>query len=99
GDLANNNGGWQWSASTGTDPQPYFRVFNPVSQGERHDPDGAFVRRHLPEFEGVGPPGVHDPERLPPVVFARGYPPAIVDARESRRAAVEAFRKAVRGRG
>src|SRR5690606_26861606 len=45
GDLANNNGGWQWSASTGTDPQPYFRVFNPVSQGERHDPDGAFVRR------------------------------------------------------
>lgn len=99
GDLANNNGGWQWSASTGTDPQPYFRVFNPVSQGERHDPDGAFVRRHLPEFEGVGPPGVHDPERLPPVVFARGYPPAIVDARESRRAAVEAFRKAVRGGG
>jgi deoxyribodipyrimidine photo-lyase len=49
GDLAPNNGGWQWAASTGTDPQPYFRVFNPTLQGKRFDPGGAFLRQYLPE--------------------------------------------------
>ena len=53
GDLASNNGGWQWAASTGTDPQPYFRIFNPALQGERFDPDGAYVRRWVPELARV----------------------------------------------
>ena len=50
GDVASNNGGWQWTASTGTDPQPYFRIFNPVLQGKRFDPDGDYVRRWVPEL-------------------------------------------------
>ena len=61
GDLASNNGGWQWAAGTGTDAQPYFRIFNPVLQGERFDPAGAYVRRWVPELAGVpalGPPAV-----------------------------------------
>ena len=53
GDVASNNGGWQWSASTGTDAQPYFRIFNPVSQGRRFDPDGDYVRRWVPELARV----------------------------------------------
>ncbi|MBI2780638.1 MAG: deoxyribodipyrimidine photo-lyase [Chloroflexi bacterium] len=69
GDPASNNGGWQWAASTGTDPQPWFRIFNPTLQGRRHDPDGAYVRRWVPELAGV--PGldgadVHEP---PPGVY------------------------------
>ena len=50
-DLASNNGGWQWSASTGTDAQPYFRIFNPISQAEKFDPEGAYIRRYLPEAD------------------------------------------------
>ena len=53
GDLASNNGGWQWSASTGTDPQPYFRIFNPASQSEKSDPEGKFIRRYVPELKGL----------------------------------------------
>ncbi|MDB4979857.1 MAG: Deoxyribodipyrimidine photo-lyase [Myxococcales bacterium] len=61
GDLAPNNGGWQWAASTGCDPQPYFRVFNPVLQGRRFDPEGAYVRAFVPERRGDGPKDVHAP--------------------------------------
>jgi deoxyribodipyrimidine photo-lyase len=61
GDLASNNGGWQWTASTGTDPQPYFRIFNPVSQGRRFDPDGTYVRRWVPELAGVPLERLHEP--------------------------------------
>jgi deoxyribodipyrimidine photo-lyase len=74
GDPASNNGGWQWAASTGTDPQPYFRVFNPTLQGRRHDPDGDYVRRWVPELAtvpGLDGPAVHEPPvgaYLPPVV-------------------------------
>ncbi|MEI7742498.1 MAG: deoxyribodipyrimidine photo-lyase, partial [Chloroflexota bacterium] len=59
GDPASNNGGWQWTASTGTDPQPYFRVFNPVLQGRRFDPDGDYVRRWVPELRGIAGGAVH----------------------------------------
>ncbi len=52
-DLASNNGGWQWAASTGCDAQPYFRIFNPVTQSERFDPDGAFIRRYVPELAAL----------------------------------------------
>lgn len=53
GDLASNNGGWQWAASTGTDAQPYFRVFNPVAQSLKCDPDGAYLRRYVTELAKV----------------------------------------------
>lgn len=53
GDLAANNGGWQWCASTGTDPQPYFRIFNPTSQSETASPDGSYIRYWLPELAGL----------------------------------------------
>ena len=64
GDFANNNGGWQWSATTGTDAAPYFRVFNPVRQSERWDPDGRFLREHCPELGELGPREIHDPSKL-----------------------------------
>lgn len=90
GDFASNNGGWQWSASTGTDAAPYFRVFNPVTQSRRFDPEGQFIRRYVPELAGLDGPALHAPWQ------ARGgaleYPPPIVDAAASRRRAIEAFR-------
>jgi deoxyribodipyrimidine photo-lyase len=64
GDLAPNNGGWQWAASTGCDPQPYFRIFNPTSQGEKLDPRGEYVTRWVPEL--AGRERIHDP--LDPIV-------------------------------
>ena len=61
GDMASNSQGWQWVAGTGTDAAPYFRVFNPVSQGRRFDPDGAYVRRYVPELAHVEGAAVHEP--------------------------------------
>ncbi|MCV5888067.1 FAD-binding domain-containing protein, partial [Escherichia coli] len=61
GDFAANNGGWQWSASTGCDGQPYFRIFNPISQGEKFDSDGQFVRHWVPEIKSVPNKFVHKP--------------------------------------
>ena len=87
GDPASNNGGWQWAASTGTDPQPYFRIFNPTLQGRRHDPDGDYVRRWVPELAAVaGLTGgdVHEPP-------AGTYLPRIVDHAKARRRALEAY--------
>ena len=67
GDLAANNGGWQWSASTGTDAAPYFRIFNPVTQSERFDPDGTFIRQMLPELAGITGRAIHAPWTLSPL--------------------------------
>jgi deoxyribodipyrimidine photo-lyase len=78
GDLASNNHGWQWVAGTGTDPAPYFRIFNPVTQGKEHDPDGDYVRRWVPELAGVPGPAVHEPWKLPGG-RPSGYPDRIVD--------------------
>ena len=64
GDQAANNGGWQWAAGTGTDPQPFFRIFNPVLQGKKFDPDGAYVRRWVPELARVPNKFIHEPWRL-----------------------------------
>lgn len=61
GDLAANNGGWQWAASTGTDAAPYFRIFNPTTQGQRFDVDGEFIRRWLPELKDVPAKAIHEP--------------------------------------
>jgi deoxyribodipyrimidine photo-lyase len=91
GDPASNNGGWQWAASTGTDAQPYFRIFNPVAQGRRWDPEGRYVRRWVPELRAVPDPHVHAPweSGLP-----GDYPPPIVDHAERRVLALERFRSA-----
>jgi len=88
-DLANNNGGWQWSASTGADAQPYFRIFNPTKQSQRHDPEGAFIRRWVPELAEMPAPSVHDPS---PLDRARlEYPEPMVDHAAARDRALEAF--------
>ena len=94
GDPASNNGGWQWcSAGCGTDAQPFFRIFNPVLQGERFDPDGAYVKRWLPELAAWRSAGkdLHAPWRAstPPA----GYPPPIVEHAAARAAALAAFER------
>jgi deoxyribodipyrimidine photo-lyase len=91
GDPASNNGGWQWAASTGTDAQPYFRIFNPVAQGRRWDPEGRYVRYWVPELRELPDPHVHAPweSGLPD-----GYPPPIVDHAERRELALERFKSA-----
>jgi deoxyribodipyrimidine photo-lyase len=99
GDLANNNGGWQWSASTGTDAAPYFRIFNPWTQGRRFDPEGRFIRRYLPELRDVPSESLHDPGRLREARSAGiDYPPPIVEHAAARQRALAAF-AAVRGKG
>jgi deoxyribodipyrimidine photo-lyase len=60
-DLASNMHGWQWTAGSGTDPAPYYRVFNPIDQGKRFDPDGAYIRRYVPELSDVAAPAIHEP--------------------------------------
>ncbi len=104
-DLAANNGGWQWAASTGCDAQPYFRIFNPVSQSEKFDPQGKFIRRYLPQLATLPDKLIHAPWLARPVDLAaagielgRDYPRPIVEhdvAREKtlqRYAAVKAAR-------
>lgn len=61
GDFASNNGGWGFSASTGVDPQPYFRIFNPLLQSEKYDRDGDYIRKWVPELEKVQGKAIHDP--------------------------------------
>jgi len=85
-ELASNNGGWQWAASTGCDAQPWFRIFNPVTQSRRFDPEGRFVRRYLPQLAGLPDKLVHAPWLARPadleaagVALGRDYPQPIVD--------------------
>jgi deoxyribodipyrimidine photo-lyase len=85
GDLASNQHGWQWAAGTGTDAAPYFRVFNPTSQGRRWDPTGAYVQRWVPELVDVADP--HDPS--PDDRDRVGYPTPIVDHAAERREALD----------
>ncbi len=95
GDLASNQHGWQWTAGCGTDAAPYFRVFNPVTQGARFDPDGAYVRRWVPELADVPKRYVHepwkDPAGLPP-----GYPGPVVDHKQERVEALERYEQLTR---
>jgi deoxyribodipyrimidine photo-lyase len=96
-DTANDNGGWQWAASTGTDAQPYFRVFNPTTQGERYDPDAAYVKRYVPELRDVDPSVIHDWPDLSATQRRRAapdYPAPIVDHGDRRKAAIEMFERA-----
>lgn len=98
GDMAANNGGWQWSSGTGTDAAPYFRIFNPVSQAEKFDPDGAFVRRWVPELAHVGAESLHAPWESPLECYRRGYPQRIVRHDEQRLKCLEMFKK-LKGQG
>lgn len=95
-DYASNNGGWQWCASTGCDGQPYFRIFNPVTQGERFDPDGSFVRRWLPELAAVPARYIHQPWRWENF-NQLNYPPPIVDHQVQRRLALALYQAAREG--
>lgn len=92
GDLAANNGGWQWSASTGTDAAPYFRIFNPISQSQKFDPDGHFIRHWLPELASLNKRDIHDPAALGGLFAPSGYPRPIVDLSRSRERALSAFK-------
>jgi deoxyribodipyrimidine photo-lyase len=85
GDFAANNGGWQWSASTGTDAAPYFRIFNPVSQSERFDPNGEFIRKWIPELAHLSNKHIHNPPAM------NNYPRPIVDLSASRKETIALF--------
>ncbi len=102
-DLSANNGGWQWAASTGCDAQPYFRIFNPVTQSQRFDPQGRFIRQYCPELQNVPDKFIHAPWTLPPLeaqainfVIGRDYPLPVVDHAVQRDQALAMY-KSVRG--
>ena len=97
-DLANNTLGWQWVSGCGADAAPYFRIFNPVTQGERFDPDGQYIRRWIPELAALDDAAVQAPWLAPlqdlksaGVRLGHTYPRPIVDLKESRTAALAAF--------
>jgi deoxyribodipyrimidine photo-lyase len=97
-DLANNSASWQWVAGCGADAAPYFRIFNPVTQGEKFDPEGDYIRRFLPEIARLPNKYLFNPSEAPPSVLSDAgvklgstYPRAIVDLKASRESALEAF--------
>ncbi|MEJ1977177.1 MAG: FAD-binding domain-containing protein [Acetobacteraceae bacterium] len=99
GDLAANAASWQWIAGSGTDSQPFFRVFNPVTQGEKFDPDGAYVRRWVPELAPLPDRYLHAPWSAPETVLAEAglrlgetYPHPVVDLAHGRDRALAAFK-------
>ena len=90
-DLASNNGGWQWAASTGCDAQPWFRIFNPITQSQKFDADGRFIRRYLPQLAGLDQRDIHAPWLAAPIVLAQhgvrlgvNYPEPIVQHDQAR---------------
>lgn len=100
GDMSSNNGGWQWSAGTGTDAQPFFRIFNPIEQGKRHDATGDYVRRWLPELARVPDPYIHAPWQMPReashlagIEIGKDYPRPIVDHAQARARALVRYRQ------
>jgi deoxyribodipyrimidine photo-lyase len=95
GDFASNNGGWGFSASTGVDPQPYFRIFNPLLQSEKFDAEGAYIRRWVPELRDVVGKAIHDPygRGAAKQVEKAGYPRPIVDHKECRERALARYKE------
>ncbi|MDH3705148.1 MAG: DNA photolyase family protein [Acidimicrobiia bacterium] len=98
GDVAQNAGNWQWVAGTGPDAAPYFRIFNPITQSERFDPDGAYIRRWVPELAGLDRKAIHRPDRLGPleleaagVTLGDTYPHPIVDHAAARERTLRAY--------
>lgn len=88
GDLAPNNGGWQWAASTGCDPQPYFRIFNPWSQSEKFDPEAKYIKKYVPELKNCEPKDIHKENNLRP----NNYPRPIVDHSKQRELALNLYK-------
>ncbi len=100
GDLAANNGGWQWSAGTGSDAAPYFRIFNPILQSQKADPDGVFIRKWVPELTGVSGSKIHNPWELTSqeqldsqISMGVDYPLPIVDHQIQRQKALELYKR------
>lgn len=98
-DLANNTFNWQWVAGCGVDAAPFFRIFNPVVQSKRFDPEGVYIRRHLPELKALPTEWIHAPWEAPAdvlaeagIVLGKEYPKPIIDLEEGRRRALEVFR-------
>jgi deoxyribodipyrimidine photo-lyase len=98
GDPASNNGGWQWTAGTGTDAAPYFRIFNPISQSLKCDPQGTYIRQWLPELVKLPTEWIHTPWLMPPADAAvlgfrpgTDYPLPIVDHREAKERTLAAY--------
>ncbi|KAI0599004.1 DNA photolyase, FAD-binding/Cryptochrome [Biscogniauxia sp. FL1348] len=96
GDFASNSGGWGFGASVGVDPQPYFRIFNPLLQSEKFDPDGAYIRKWVPELRAVEGKAIHDPYGRGAAAQAKkmGYPEPIVNHKESRERALSVYKAA-----
>jgi deoxyribodipyrimidine photo-lyase len=97
-DLSANNGGWQWASSSGCDAQPYFRIFNPVSQSEKFDAQGKFIRRYLPQLAGLPDAAIHAPWKASPmerlaagVTLGKDYPEPIVMHDEAREKTLERY--------
>ena len=97
-DLANNTGGWQWVAGTGADAAPYFRIFNPVTQSEKFDKEGTFIKEFIPELKALPSKHIHNPTAAPKeileqagVILGKTYPYAIVDLKVSRQKALDAY--------
>jgi deoxyribodipyrimidine photo-lyase len=92
GDFCSNNGGWQWSSSTGTDSAPYFRIFNPVTQSQNFDPNGEFIKKFIPELKDVPISQIHQPKD--DLFSSTDYPSPILNLKESRLRAIQAFKDA-----
>ena len=99
-DLANNSASWQWVSGCGADAAPYFRIFNPIIQGEKFDPNGDYIRKYVPELEGLPNKFIHKPWEASPEVLqeanvklGKSYPRPIVDLRESRDKALFEFKR------
>lgn len=92
-DLGNNAAGWQWIAGCGADAAPYFRVFNPVLQSKKFDPEGAYIRKYVPELKDLPDEYIHTPWEAPPMIrqLAKNYPPPMVDLASSRDRALQAY--------
>lgn len=103
GDFASNHGGWGFGSSTGVDPQPYFRIFNPITQSRRFDPEGEYIRRWVPELRDVEGDAIHAPfekgedSEAARVARGNGYPRPIVDHKEARETALRRYKDATQG--
>ena len=102
-DLGANNGGWQWSSSTGCDSQPYFRIFNPYAQSSKFDPNGDFIKKWCPELKELNKKEVHAPQDVAPltliekgITLGTDYPYPIIDYKKSREQTLEKFKKALK---